>query len=488
MAQITRRRLIGASAASVSLLKVRGVSAATALRPDPLVVDDQSGLNPTRAAVNAVVGPSAELEIEAGVRGLLADAARGDRPFCVGGARHSMGGQSLPPEGGYAVEIRDPACQIDEGRSSYRVEAGARWREVIAGLDRYGLSPAVTQSNNDFSVGGALSVNAHGWAAPHGPVASTVKSFRLLLADGSIVRCSPADNVELFRHVLGGYGLFGVMLDVELACVPNLMLEPSRHVFTASEFAERFVQAVRAPEVRMAYGRLSLMRDRFLQRAILTTYRPAARQPDPLPAAHGQGAVGELSRAIFRGQTGSDVGKQLRWRAETELSSAVAGPTTRNSLLDVPVAALAGWDRRRTDILHEYFVPPDALDTFLSDCRRWIAASRQDLLNVTLRWVEPDRLTALAFAPEPRIAAVMFFSQEKTVAAEADMRDLTRSLIDAALSVGGSFYLPYRLHARPDQLLKAYPGLPDFAAAKRRWDPKLRFRNQMWDAWFAHLA
>ena len=464
------------------------MSASTAFRADPLVVDDQSGLNPTRTVVNTVLGPSAAAEIEARARGLLADAARADRPFCLGGARHSMGGQSLPPAGGYAVEIRDPSCRIEEGRASYQVEAGARWREVIAGLDPYGLSPAVSQSNNDFSVGGALSVNAHGWAVPHGPVASTVKSFRLLLADGSVVRCSPDENLELFRHALGGYGLFGVMLDVELECVENLSLEGSRRIFPVSEFAERFVRTVHAPGVRMAYGRLSLMRDRFLRTAILTAYRPAARQPNPLPPGRGQGVVGELSRAIFRAQTGSDAGKQLRWRAETELSSVLAGATTRNSLLDVPVAALASWDRRRTDILHEYFVPPDALDAFLGDCRRLIPSSRQDLLNVTLRWVEADRLTTLAYAPEPRIAAVMFFSQEKTAAAEADMRDLTRSLIDAALSVGGSFYLPYRLHARPDQRLKAYPGLPAFVAAKRRLDPKLRFRNQMWDAWFAHLA
>jgi hypothetical protein len=81
----------------------------------------------------------------------------------------------------------------------------------------------------------------------------------------------------------------------------------------------------------------------------------------------------------------------------------------------------------------------------------------------------------------------MLFTQQKTAAAEADMRALTQGLIDAALSVKGCFYLPYRLHARPDQVRAAYPQIDAFVAAKRRWDPGLTFRNQMWDRYFSAL-
>jgi hypothetical protein len=53
------------------------------------------------------------------------------------------------------------------------------------------------------------------------------------------------------------------------------------------------------------------------------------------------------------------------------------------------------------------------------------------------------------------------------------------------LAIGGSFYLPYRLHARGDQLRKAYPRLDAFIAKKREYDPQLRFRNLMWDKYLA---
>ena len=114
-----------------------------------------------------------------------------------------------------------------------------------------------------------------------------------------------------------------------------------------------------------------------------------------------------------------------------------------------------------------------------------IPGSRQDLLNVTLRYVQEDRTSALAFARGDRIAAVMFFSQRTTQADEEDMRAMTQILIDAALDAGGSFYLPYRLHARPDQVARAYPRLEEVVARKRHYDPGLLFRNTMWHRYFA---
>jgi FAD/FMN-containing dehydrogenase len=64
------------------------------------------------------------------------------------------------------------------------------------------------------------------------------------------------------------------------------------------------------------------------------------------------------------------------------------------------------------------------------------------------------------------------------------MEAMTERLIDAVLGLGGSFYLPYRLHARADQLRAAYPKLDAFIAMKRHYDPQLRFRNLMWDKYF----
>jgi FAD/FMN-containing dehydrogenase len=79
----------------------------------------------------------------------------------------------------------------------------------------------------------------------------------------------------------------------------------------------------------------------------------------------------------------------------------------------------------------------------------------------------------------------MLFVQKRTHEADDDMRAMTVKLIDRALALGGSYYLPYRLHATADQLRSAYPRLDDFIAAKRKFDPKIRFRNAFWDTYLA---
>jgi hypothetical protein len=72
-----------------------------------------------------------------------------------------------------------------------------------------------------------------------------------------------------------------------------------------------------------------------------------------------------------------------------------------------------------------------------------------------------------------------------TRADDEDMAAMTGRLIDAALAAGGSFYLPYRLHARRDQVVRAYPRVEEFVAGKRHHDPGLLFRNTMWSRYFA---
>ena len=193
-----------------------------------------------------------------------------------------------------------------------------------------------------------------------------------------------------------------------------------------------------------------------------------------------------LSRKVFRAQIGSDSAKRARWYAETVAAPKTSsGIASRNRLLNEPVANLADPDRSRTDILHEYFLPAEGLETFLAACRTIIPASRQDLLNVTLRYVAEDRTSVLAYARGTRVAAVMLFSQRMTRADDEDMAAMTRGLIDAALDAGGSFYLPYRLHARRDQVARAYPRLEEFVTRKRQVDPGLLFQNTMWARYLA---
>jgi FAD/FMN-containing dehydrogenase len=478
MARIDRRKALGLIGATVAIS-----STPQSLRANQRVVlNDASRLSPTPVFRHWTVKPDESAELISNLRAELKSAARDGRAVSPSAARHSMGGQSLP-RNGTAITLANPRVEPNTKAKTFETNAGTRWFQVIGALDKIGYSPAVMQSNSDFGVASTFSVNAHGWPVPYGPFGSTVRRIEMMLTDGSVVGCSLTENTELFKLAMGGYGLVGIILKLEVEMVENVLLKPTHETMSYTNFAQRFMAAVADPAVPMLYGRLSVARPGFFESALLVSYR---RTPGAIPPVKSAGFATSFSNKIYRAQIGSDVAKKARWLAETVAAPKTSsGIASRNSLMSEPVSNLPNLDRARTDILHEYFVPADRFIDFVKACRDLIPKSSQDLLNITLRYVAADQTSVMAFAPTPRIAGVMSFSQQTTPEAEAGMLTLTEALIERVGALGGSFYLPYRLHARPDQVKKIYTNTEQFIARKRHYDPELLFQNAMWSAYFS---
>jgi FAD/FMN-containing dehydrogenase len=489
MAFTRRAALLGAGAAAgvfgtrwmgAQNPSLDGVSVITPTSSEA-VLNDASLLSETPIFRHVVVKDPPGDALIAALRAELKAAEAASRPVSIGAARHTMGGQAIPRDG-HAITFDAPSVVV-EGET-YRVQAGTRWHQVIAALDPLGLSPKVMQSNSDFGVASTFSVGAHGWPLPYGPMGSTVRSVKMLLADGSLVTASRTENPDLFAAAMGGYGLIGLITELEVEAVPNQLLEPTFQTMPAADFAAAFTSAADG-SIPMAYGRLNIDREGFFDDAMLVTWRQVEGE---IPPAEGSGFLSKAARAIFRAQPGNEWMKHRRWGIETGIFAMLAGASSRSSLMNEPVITLDDRDPTRTDILHEYFVAPDRFADFLTAAREIIPGSYQELLNITLRWVAQDQTSLLSYASDgPRIASVLLFSQEMTARAEADMKRMTREMIEAVLAIGGSYYLPYRLHATPDQFARCYPRAPDLVALKRRVDPGLRFRNALWDTYMAGM-
>ncbi len=447
------------------------------------VMNDASMLSQMPIAKHVVVTEATDEALIAALRAELKAAKAEGRAVNIGAARHSMGGQAIPRDG-VAITLDAPRISHVPGEVLYQVQAGTRWHQVVSALDGWGLSPKVMQSNADFGVAATFSVNAHGWPCPFGPMGATVRSVGMLLADGTFLRASRNENAGIFAAAMGGYGLIGLLTDLEVEAEANMLLVPTFQHLPANQVAMAF-QSAAAAGAPMAYGRLNIDRAAFFQDAMLVTYAPA---PGDIPALTGSGLLSHASARIFRAQLGNEWVKRRRWGIETGIGARLAGPASRNSLMNEPVATLDDRDTTHTDILHEYFVAPDRFGDFLTACRAIIPASYQELLNITLRWVERDETSVLSYAPQgPRLASVLLFSQEMTARAEADMARMTGDLIEAVLAIGGSYYLPYRPHASLDQFTRCYPRAAEFAALKRSLDPGLTLRNAFWDRYLADL-
>jgi FAD/FMN-containing dehydrogenase len=443
----------------------------------PGTLDDASHLN--AASVREVWPvPGDEGQAEAQLAALLQRARTNHLKVSIAGARHSMGAHTIAEDGIVVDMLPFKRMELDESKKILQVQAGAVWRDVIRFLNARGLSVEIMQSNDDFSVGGSISVNCHGWQFGRPPIASSVESLRLMLADGSVRRCSRAENAELFYLALGGYGLFGIILEVELRVVANEHYRIERIGVTTKDYTSVLTQQIADdPNVAMVYGRLRVTPENFLQEGILNILRREPAAP-PVITEFAPRKLTPLKRAIFRGGVGSDYGKQLRWDAERRIDPWLAGDLfQRNALLSDSATWFENRATNRTDILLECFVSPGQLESLLADLRRIIPRHRGDLLNVTVRHVAEDRDSFLRYATKEVMALVMLFNQSNDTAGELDMKTLTQEIIRCAIEHNGTYYLPYRTHATAEQFHQAYPQAKEFFALKRKYDPGELFEN-----------
>ena len=406
------------------------------------------------------------------------------------GVKHSMGGHAFS-RGGVMLDMTAfNKLSVDADRKLITVESGATWHDIQNTLHpRFAVK--AMQSTDIFTVGGSISVNAHGMDHQSGSVGGSIRAMRVMLADGSVVQVSRTENERLFHHVVGGYGLFGVILDVDLEIVDNVVYRSERRVIPYREFPDRLEKEILPDRSYcLMYGHLSTSPGSLLDELLLYTYRSVENGGEIPPL----GEVGQtkLRRLVFNLSKGGGLWMRAKWLAEKHLEPMLescpvartqamgdgeACLVSRNHPMHDSVAYLRNSLPAETDILHEYFIPQTQFVPFIDRMRAIFREQDTNVLNASIRVVHRED-NALSYAPTDRILAVVLYLNQSTDRdGNERMARLTRALIDACSDVGGRFFLPYQLHYSRDQLVRAYPEIDRFFAAKREIDPDGLFTN-----------
>ncbi len=431
------------------------------------IINDASGLNETQHG--GVITLVNDMNKSITILKNLVEQARAEQTKIIPiGARHSMGKQSLG-EGVIHVDLSAlKAMKIEDGL--LRVQTGARWKEVLQYLAPLGLSVEVMQSNADFSIGGTISVNAHGWQPNRPPVSSTVKKISLINANGEILLCSRSQNTELFSHALGGYGLMGIILEAWIKPVPNEILKSSHKIVSYKDFTQEWDKIKQRP-VHLAFGRLSVAPGTFFDQILLTTYE-TTNEISKEPAGYETSFKTSLARAIFRASLNSNRGKSFRQWMENLIGGEAGGVHSRANLLIEPVRIFTNNKTGKTDILVEIFLPQEKFANFIPQAKKLMINRSDSLLNVTIREIIKDSDTALPYAKKNVFGLVILFTIDQNRGAEKTLQNQVNGLIEIALNLGGTFYLPYRNFSDGRQLERGYPEMKNFLAVKKRWDPE----------------
>ena len=335
-----------------------------------------------------------------------------------------------------------------------------------------------------------------------GAIAQTIRSMRVMMADGSVRTLSRTADPELFRLVVGGYGLFGIILDAVLEVTENVIYQTGRRVVSYEDFPALFRDELAAnKKLGLMYGHLSTAPQSLLRELLLYTYEEQD-VPDAVIPPLGEVSSVKLRRFVLNFSKTGSLPMRLKWFAEKNIEPRLESCSvtrnqamkdgegclvSRNEPMHDSVPYLRNNLRGETDILHEYFIPRANFVAFVDGLRQIVQEEKVNLLNASVRVVHQED-NFLNYAPVDVFSVVLYINQITDSAGDEKMRRVTGQLIDLTIQMGGRFFLPYQLHYTAEQLEQSYPEIRVFFAAKQQYDPELRLTNTFYEKYAPSFA
>ena len=448
------------------------------LKTDERIIDDVTRLNPV--LVSKIMRPKSVEDIREIVKST-------NGPISLGGGRFSMGGQTASPLSVH-IDMRgmNQVLAFSAADKVIKVETGIRWCDIQQYIDEYNLSIKIMQTYANFTVGGALSVNAHGRYMGMGPVVLSVLSIDVVLADGSLVHATRTENQEVFFGAIGSYNGIGIIVQAELELADNLAIKRVNKKMKVEDYRAYFFNTVRDnPKVVFHNGDIYPPKYKRLRAVswIETDENPTVKtRLMPLKESY------PLERYFLWAFTERPLGKPYREFIIDPLVFMGKKVHWRNYEAGYDVAELEPKSRiNSTYVLLEYFVPVDRFEEFEKDMAEIFIRFNVNVLNVSIRHAKADPGTYLAWAREEVFAFVVYYKQRTDAASKHAVAVWTRELADAVTAVNGAYYLPYQVHPTAEQFHKAYPNAQKLFDLKAKLDPDYKFRNIFWDTYYQPL-
>ncbi|RZS36494.1 FAD/FMN-containing dehydrogenase [Herbihabitans rhizosphaerae] len=188
----------------------------------PIYLPGQDGYDERRKPVLPIHDPKPAMIVEASgaadVRAAVIAAREHDLPFGVQATGHGL---VRPSDGGLLVRTSGMATVlVDPDRRVARAGPGARWQDVIAAAEPFGLAP-LSGTSPSVGVAGYTLGGGHGWLArQYGFAADSLLRAEIVTADGAIATVSRDKHPNLFWALRGGSGNFGVVTALEFRLYP----------------------------------------------------------------------------------------------------------------------------------------------------------------------------------------------------------------------------------------------------------------------------
>ncbi|MFB7513496.1 D-arabinono-1,4-lactone oxidase [Streptomyces sp. NPDC056144] len=410
-----------------------------------------------------VLRPGSTAEVAAAV----AEAARDGLRVKAIGSGHSFSGAAVAPGVQLRLDGLSGLRSVDPDTGLVTVDAGMPLWKLGPLLASHGLAMEIMGDIDRQTVAGAISTGTHGSGLRFGGMATQVRALKLVLADGTSVRCSADARPELFRAARVGLGALGVITEVTLQCVDQFALHARDTAMPVADVLDRIEE-------------LTEDNDHFEFFWFPHSETALTRRFHRLPATAPLKPIGDLARRFD--ETVSGLGFDALCRLGTAVPALVP-PIAR-------LAAKAMSAREFTDLsprvfasprdvrFHEgeYAIPREHAAEALREMKAWIDKTGERVsFPLEVRFAAADDIT-LSTAQGRETCYIAFHQYHRMP---------YRRYFDACESILGAYGgRPHwgKMHTLDaDTLRTRYDGFDEFVTLRDTLDPTGRFANPYLD-------
>ncbi len=394
------------------------------------------------------------------------------------GLGRSYGDASLPAAGVQVLAgttLADRILAFDDNTGVIRAEAGLCLAEMNRIFLPRGFFTPVTPGTKFVTLGGMIASDVHG-KNHHvaGTIGRHVRALRLRVADGRILECSRTNEPELFLATLGGMGLTGHILEVELTLerVPSpWILQESFRIADLDTFLFKLKEAgkvwpytvgwIDTVATGKALGRGILFCGRWAEQSEAKPFFPTPKKRFRMPVALPSGLLNRLTIGMFN---------QLVYRSHV---SAHARTIVDPDKFFYPLDRVEQWNLAygsRGVTQHQSVIPEAAGAAGIRSMLEVLSELGASSFLSVIKDCGPEGEGLLSF-PQPGMSLAL------DIPIQANTQVVIDRLNERVLACGGRIYLTKDGFTRPADFRAMEPRLARFLAVRDRWDPQHRLRS-----------
>ncbi len=394
-------------------------------------------------------------------------------------------GDSAVSRGGVLLQTtRNRFLAFDAESGRVTCEAGVTLEDIIHVAIPKGWFLPTTPGTKFVTVGGAIAADVHGKNHHRdGAWGEYLQRFSLLLADGSVIQCSPQVNQDVFWATVGGMGLTGIILEatIQLVQVPSAYVDvKQRRSRNLDEAFDLFIETDEKYKYSVAWIDC-LSQGQELGRSVLLLGNDA---PADMLRASGKHEPlfwpCKRSKSIPFAFPGLAMNK-LAIKAFNGLYYHSHG--NKNTFVDFdsyfyPLDSIHHWNRiygKRGFVQYQALFPRECSREAMTTLLKMISKSGQASFLAVLKSSGVANQGILSYLFDGHTLALDFpYRGEKT---DRLCRELDKVLLD----FGGRVYLAKDALVNAETFSRMYPKLNEFKRIKQRLDPQSIFRSQQSD-------